>query len=710
VGRVINSQRLGSLFRPRSVAVVGASDKSTWSQSVYKYLVEFGFTDRTYLVNKRGVDVHGRPTFTSCAKIGVPVDLAFVMVPQAVVLEALSDAAAAGIRNVVILSSGYGEAGSAGREAQTALVAHAEALDMVILGPNHLGFANLVDQVPATTMPGLPRKSGPVALLSQSGAVCVGMLEFAAQHGVDLSYLVTLGNESMITAGHVLDFLVDDPQTRSVAIYMEAIREAEVFRAAARRAANAGKAVVVLKVGSSQRSMRSAAAHTGALAGDDATLNAVFRDLGVIRVSTVEDMLLTARAAAYLGPISRSGIAVVSDSGGACGVFADRAQEVDAEIPDFSAETTQMLAKILPSFGTAQNPLDVTGAIVMDPPIWRRCLETVAHDPAIGVVAAISSYAWNGTGLRSLEWFLERTGGAGVSPGGAPIVYVNQVMQPIKEHTRDLLADHGVKVVVSGLEHGARVLRNIAWWSGALHSAREAHAQPTLPQQLKPPRERRKGTWSEYAARNLLAEAGIPVIPADVANSADEAVAVAAKLGVAVAMKIVSPDILHKSDIGGVRLQVAGEQAVRQSYQDLIAAGAKVSSAKIDGVLISPMRSGGIEMMVGVVRDPDWGLVMAVAFGGVLVEVLQDSVLSPLPVGEVRAQSMLQQLRGADLLEGVRGGPPADVVQLAQVIARVSRLAELLGEDLESLEINPLRVDGSTLEALDAVVTWRPGA
>lgn len=708
MSRQINSRRLGSLFRPRSVAMIGASDKSTWSQSLYRYLVEFGFADRTYLVNQRGVDVHGRSTFTSCTGIGAPVDVAFVMVPQSAMLDALSDAAAAGIRNAVILSSGYAEAGSEGRVAQEALVAHADSLDMLVLGPNHLGFANFVDQIPVTTMPGLPRRSGPVALLSQSGAVCVGMLEFAAQHGVDLSYLVTLGNESMVTAGHVLDFMVDDPQTRAVAIYMEAIREAEVFRAAAQRAARAGKAVVVLKVGSSQQSMRSAAAHTGALAGNDATLDAVFRELGVIRVGTVEDMLLTARAAACLGPLRRRGIAVVSDSGGACGVFADRADEADAEIPDFSSGTVQALSEILPDFGTAQNPLDVTGAVVMNPSIWRRAIETVAGDPSVGAVCVISSYVWNGTGQRSLEWFLDRTGGAGVVEGAAPVVYVNQVMQPIVERTRKLLAGHGVEVVIPGLQHAARVLRNLAWWSDAIRNLAEASDIAALPSSFRAPEPaRRRGAWSEDAARRLLAEAGIPVIPAEVATSPDQAVMIADSLGAAVAMKIVSPDILHKSDIGGVRLHVNGEAAVRAAYRDLIAAGAKVSGARIEGVLISPMRGGGTEMMVGVVRDPDWGLVMAVAFGGILVEVLHDAALSPLPVSPACAQAMLHRLRGAALLKGVRGTPEADLVRLGQIIAGVSALAQALGDELESLEINPLRVEGTMIEALDAVVTWR---
>ena len=220
----ITGERLTTLFRPRSVALVGASDKSVFSMIAHDNLVRFGFGDRTYLVNRRGADTHGRPTVTSCAEIGEQVDVAFLMVPQAGTLDALSDAAAAGIRNAVVLSSGYGEAGEAGRAAQAGLVAHAESLGMVLLGPNHLGFANLTEGIPVTSIPGLPRQGGPVALLSQSGASSSAMVDFATMVNVGLSYVVTLGNEAMITAGHVLDFLVDDPATRAVAIFMETVR------------------------------------------------------------------------------------------------------------------------------------------------------------------------------------------------------------------------------------------------------------------------------------------------------------------------------------------------------------------------------------------------------------------------------------------------------------------------------------------------------
>jgi succinyl-CoA synthetase beta subunit len=218
---------------------------------------------------------------------------------------------------------------------------------------------------------------------------------------------------------------------------------------------------------------------------------------------------------------------------------------------------------------------------------------------------------------------------------------------------------------------------------------------------------RRRGAWSEAEARELLAEAGLPVVPGGLVTSADGAAKLAAELGAPVALKIVSPDIAHKSDIGGVRLGVTGDESVRRAYAEVVAAAEAVPGARVDGVLVSPMRAGGVELLVGVVRDPRWGPMLAVAAGGIFVEVLGDSVLAPLPVSPVRARAMLRGLRAAALLDGVRGGRPADLDAVADVVSRIGDLALALGAELESLEVNPLWVDGSTVEALDAMVTWR---
>ena len=702
----ITGERLTSLLRPRSVALVGASDKSTFSMLAYRNLVEFGLGDRTYLVNRRGTPTHGQPTVTSCARIGEPVDVAYLMVPQAGMLEALDDAAAAGIRNACVLSSGYAEAGEAGRAAQAGLAAHAASLGMVLLGPNHLGFANFTDGVPVCSIPGLPRHPGPVALLSHSGASSSAMVDFAAMANVGLSYLVTLGNEAMITAGHVLDFLVDDPGTQAIAIFMETVRDPEAFRRAARRAAAAGKAVVVLKAGSSALSARTAAAHTGALVGDARVIDAVFADLGVIRVDSIEDMLITAGAAAALGRLARKGIGIVSISGGACDIVADRADDLGAALPELAPSTRDALAAIMPAYGTVQNPLDVTGAAVIDPTIFTRSIEAMSADPSIGVVGIINSLPWIDEGRPYMGQMFVDAIGAGMQAASGPTVYINQVMQPVTDFTRASMVRGQVPYVIPGLRQAVVALRNVAWWSQFTQDQDAAEAPEPVP---VPAPAQRRGAWSEYAARTLLSDAGIPLVPAWLAGSADEAVRAAADLAGPLSVKIVSADILHKSDIGGVRLDVPpNEDAVRAAYRAVTEAAASTGTgARVEGVLISPMRRGGTELLVGVVRDPQWGPVLAVAIGGLFVEVLQDSALAPLPVTPGQAGRLLDRLRGRAVLNGVRGGAPADREVLTAVIARIGDLALALGDDLTSLEVNPLLAHGARIEALDAVVTWK---
>ncbi|MET0860610.1 MAG: CoA-binding protein, partial [Microbacterium sp.] len=432
----ITPERLRSLFRPRSVALVGASDKSMFSQMAFGNLMQFGFGEHTHLVNSRSDVVHGRAAVKRIADIDEPVDVAFLQVPQAVTLDAMTEAAEAGVKNAVILSSGYGEAGEAGKRAEAELVAHAEHLGIVLLGPNHLGFANFVDQIPVTAIPGLPRVAGPVALLSQSGASSSAMLDFATMTGNDLSYMVTLGNEAMITAGHAIEFFVQDESTKAIAVFMETVRQPEVFRRAAIAALEAGKAIVVLKAGSSQLAARTAAAHTGALVGDDRTIDAIFRDLGVIRVDTIEDMLITAGLAAHTGPLGEGGLGVASISGGACDIVADRSEDAGLVLPEITADTRERLAEIMPDYGTIQNPLDVTGAAVIDPTIFSRGIAAIADDPAIAAVGVISGVPWQGEGPWQSQYLLNAIG-AGVKATDKPVVMLNQVLQPVSAYTKE---------------------------------------------------------------------------------------------------------------------------------------------------------------------------------------------------------------------------------------------------------------------------------
>jgi acyl-CoA synthetase (NDP forming) len=698
----VGPERLSTLFRPRSVALVGATDRSNFSKVAYQNLAAFGFAERTYLVNRRGAETHGRSTVPSCSAIGEPVDVAYLMVSQAAMPDALTDAAQAGIRNAVVLSSGYAEAGPSGREAQLALVAHARSLEMVLLGPNHLGFANFVDRAPVCSVRVTPRSPGPVALLSQSGASVGAMVKFADMTGTGLSYMITLGNEAMITAASALQYLVEDEHTRAIAIFLETIRDPRVFARAAQQAARAGKPVVVLKAGRSELSARTAVAHTGAMVGDDNVISAVFAALGVIRVDSIEDLMVTAGLGAYLGPVAGPGIGVVSVSGGACSILADTAAAAGAALPEFGERTRTALREVLPAFATPQNPLDVTGAATIEPGLFRDAITIVSGDPGVGVIAVVNTMPWVSDGGR---WHGQATAnavGEGIARSEVPVVYVNQTMQPLSDYTREVMGEARIPYLVAGLRHAMVALARITAWSQAVGQLRDEQAAVARP--VVSATGTRCGTWSEEAGRQLLAEAGIPVVPGRLVSSGEDAVAACAELGGSIALKIVSAGIAHKSELGGVRLGVTAAEAA-PVYHELRDLGGQLD-ATVDGVLATSMTTAGLELLVGVVRDQEWGLMLALGVGGVFTEVFKDLALAPLPVSSAQAACMLRSLRAAPVLAGARGGPPVDMPRLARVIERVGLLAAELGPGLAALEINPLWVRGSRIEALDVLVSW----
>ncbi len=695
--------RLESLFRPNSVAIVGASEKSLFSNIAWNNLVQFGFADRAHLVNRRGVKTHGQPTVTSCAELPAGVDVAFLMVPQAGTIDALKEAAAAGIRNAVVLTSGYGEAGPGGKVAQAELTRTAQDLGMLLLGPNHLGFVNVTDGIPVSSLLDLPRTAGHVGLVAQSGATAGSMMDFARMCDIGFSHVVTTGNEAMITATDVLDFLVDDEQSRAVALFIETIRRPELFLAAIERASEAGKAIVVLKLGTSELAARTAQAHTGSLVGDDRTIDAIFRQYGVIRVDSVEDLLITAQLAAFTGPLAASGVGITSISGGACDVIADRGQDLGLNLVTLTEKTVEKVSALLPSYGTPHNPLDVTGAAVIDPTLFTSLLSAVAEDPGVSLVATIFDLPWEEAPIHGAAAMC-RAIGTGIAQAPVPGFVINQTLRPVTAYTRGLLHDYRIPLVIGGLRNAVVAMSGVGRWSEVRRHTRQVS---TLADSVAlPAPDERHGSWSEWRTRELLGSAGVPVIPAVLVTTEDDALSAAADLGT-VAMKIVSQDILHKSDVGGVRLGVSADD-VRDAYRSIVTSVAQhAPGAAVSGVLISPMRAPAVELLVGVVADPDWALILAVGLGGVFVELLQDFSLRRLPVGPDDVREMLAELRGRAVLDGVRGTPPVDVGAVVSAICSIAALASALGDDLLSLEVNPLRADADGVEALDAIVTWR---
>jgi len=689
-------ERLRAFLSPKSVAIVGASDRSGWSAGAFVNFEKLGFEGGLHLVNRNGGVVHGRTAVTSCREIGEPVDLALMLVGAKGLPDALADVAAAGIRSAIVLASGFGEVGGHGASVQDELVELCRELDIVCLGPNCLGFVNVVDHAPAWSgMMPVPLVEGEVAIVSQSGATASEIATFASAQNIGLSHIISTGNEAVVDTIAMASAVLEDERVRAVAMFVESIRDAERFHLLAERAAALEKPIVMMKVGTSTLAAEIALTHTGALVGDDRVVDTALRQWGVIRVQSLEELAVTAGLLAHTGPLPAGGLGVVSISGGACDIIADSAEVVGLPLPVLAESTQTRLAEFLPDFGALRNPLDITGAASENPPLFGNALAEIAGDPAVAVLAAVYILPTEGRAERFAPR-LEQIA-RGLQASGDRGILVAPTSGDINPFVAGMLDQLGISHAISGVRDAVDAIANAIRWSAWLRRPRLTEAGGS---ELEPG----SGQWSEARALELLADNGVPVVPWRLTRTADEAVAAAQELGFPAVVKVVSPEILHKTDIGGVELRLRDDADVRTAFERVTAAA---QGAHVEGAIVAPMRSGGVELIVGVVRDPQWGPVLAVGLGGVWVHVADDTSLRLLPVGEDDVREMLGELRGHALLHGARGSQAADVDRLVQTIVAFAQLAERLGPQLDSIEINPLRVEGATAEALDAAVVWR---
>ncbi len=703
--------RLRGLFTPRSVALVGATDNSQWSVFTHANLRRYSPDVTLHLVHPHHEKVHGEAAHKSVSAIGESVDLAYVMVPTSAVMEVVEEIADVGTRNLVILTAGFEEAGPAGAELATRLEKLAVRRGLAVLGPNGNGFINVAGGVAAYGLPiAPPLVGGPVGIVLQSGGLAAAVLSGAQVRGVGLSLMVSTGNEALISATDIMRYLIEDEDTKVIAAFLESVRHPEDFRDMAERALHAGKPIVALKAGRSEQGARTALAHTGALAGDDQMIDAAFRQLGVVRVNSLEELLATAGYLGYHPDVKGRRIAAVTPSGGACDLLADRASSEGLELPEFPAATLQALTEFLPSFSNPHNPLDVTGYVVVDPRLSFEALQIVAKEAAGNYDMILYAISLPRIAPKDLKPIVDRLDALASARQRIPVPLLLQtsVVSDLPSYAQELFGQRDL-YVLDGIELGTRAIGHGARY----HERRDrclAGSPPSIspaPPLLVPAGA--EGVWTEHRPRALLEAHGIPLAPAALAKSAAEAVELAASYAQPVAMKIASDQVAHKSDFGGVRLEVHPAQAAI-AFGELAAALAEHRpGALLAGVLVGPMRRGGIELLVGVVTDPDWGKVLSVGLGGLWVEVLNDTSLRLLPVDKVDVAEMLAELRAAALLTGARGSTPADIDRLCQVIADIAALAEGLGPALDTLEVNPLRVDGPDVEVLDALVVWKEG-
>jgi len=722
--RLVTPGRLREFFAPRSIAMVGASDNSGWARFIAVNCKLTGFDGPLTAVHPTARSAFGLPVVPSLRELaGEPPDLAFILAPLRAVESVLDDMGAAGVRGAVVLASGYREVGAAGRALEDSMISRAIANDVTVLGPNCLGYLNAhTGAAPYSLTLPPPLTAGGVGIALQSGALASVVLTFAKAHAIGLSVLTSVGNESMMKTVDVIDYFVEDPATRVICLFLEEIGDPVRFAQAAARADAAGKPVVALKVGSSPAGQQAALAHTGSVAGDDAVVSAALRQMNIIRVTSLEELLTTAALLASSPSPRGRRMGVLSASGGACDIIADAASAQGISIPDFSPATEAAIAAVLPPFAGARNPLDVTGYgglanlgtrtaraaidVALDAAADDTNLDFILYTGLTLPAVRPPDEAMAAMMESKLDWFAQR-----VASSPIPVIPVSSTCVDLAGYAREQLASRGL-YLLPGLNGSIEAIGNALRWAenrGLTWAAGEAAAALDAAALDAGTRALVSGPWSEARARDLLTAAGVPVVPGGLARSADEAAGLAVRVGLPVALKVCSAQITHKSDIGGVALGLRTEAEVRAGYEKVRAAGARahrpgVPGAEIEGVLVTPMRTAGTELLAGVTVDPSLGPVLAVGLGGVWVEVLRDTALRVLPAGPAEVRAMLGELRGLPLLRGARGTKPADLDALAAVIARIGETALSLGRCLRAMEVNPLLVDGDRIEALDVLI------
>jgi len=696
-------ETVSALLEPAAIAIVGASDKSRWSAVAFANLTQGGFKGRVHLVNPKGAIVHGRQAARSCVEVGDTIDIGLVMAPASAVVDVITDLADAGAKAAVVLTAGFAETGAAGKALQERLRQVCAERRVSLLGPNCLGFINFANRAYVWTTPVMaPSSSAGVAIVSQSGATAYFLSTLAYQQDVGLSHVVSTGNEVDLDVATFVEHLINDPHARSIAVFAETFRDPTHFLAAAARALRVGKPLVVLKMGASEVTAKSAIAHTGALVGDDRVFEGICQQFGIIRTRSMEELLATADVAGRTGTLRPGGLCVVTNSGGVGEIAADTAELRGIALPDLREGAAAALRAAIPDTATAHNPLDLTGSVSPG-----QC------EAALRIIGAQDDYAailcpWyeiptapeqTSERLSQLHHHLAQGLAAAPVPGFL-VSYTNTTVNALAQ---SIIAETGANYLACGLDRALSALAGTMWWSRHRHALARRPASPLAGPEAIGERPR-----SEHAALDLLSRHGIPVVPATLATGPSEAIAAARAYGEPVVVKIASPDIAHKSDIGGVILNVLGDAAVSDAYTRVLAAARdRCPGAQVDGAIVAPMRGRGIELFVGCSRDPQWGTVLAVGLGGVWVEVLQDVALRLLPVDAGEVRRMLGSLRGAKLLAGQRGVPAADLDAVAGVIARLGDLILALGPELAELDVNPLWVRGSQVEALDALFVWR---
>ena len=688
---------LERLLNPRSVAIIGASDDPTRiGGRPIASMRKLGYAGRILPVNPNRREVQGLEAWPSVAALPETPDVAIVAVPSAQVLEVVTALGERGVPAAILFSAGFAEVGGAGVAMQADLVAAARRTGMRLLGPNSLGLVNLHTGFVGSfsSLAGIDDvRAGRVGIVSQSGAYGSHLVSAMVDAGVGLSNIVMTGNEADLTLGEIVKLMVADPQTDVIGLYSEGINDGDGLVEALQAARAARKPVVMMKVGRSEVGGAAAQSHTASIAGNDPVVDAVLEELGVVRAYTTEAMLDIVRLATRGVFPADNTLGVITVSGGAGVIISDAAEEYGVPMPEMPAAAQATMLGMLP-ICAPRNPVDTTAQFINDPTLVKPFMTMMLSDGGYRTMLGFFSYA-------------------GTTAGVGPVLREQlSLMRASYPDRLYVLVLRGPQEQLRGYEaEGFAVFedptRAVAAIAAMGRFGRAFAAQPLAPAPKTAAVTLPAQTPSEAQSKQLLAEAGIPSAPERACAAVEGAVLAAREIGYPVVMKILSPDILHKSEIGGVLLDVRDEAAVRSGFDLLLERARKAApEARIEGVLVAKQLSGGVECIMGINRDPVFGPIAMFGLGGVFVEVLKDVVFHRCPFGEDVAEKMIRSIKGAPLLLGARGRPVADIPALARTLSRLSAFAAAAGPQLQSIDLNPVFAmpQGEGAYAADAVI------
>lgn len=706
---------LENVFNPRSVAVIGASEvPGKASERRTRSLIEGGYKGDIYLINPKRSELFGRKVYPSITEVDKEVDLVMIVVAPRFLIPAVADSVRMGAKGIIIITAGLGETGEEGKRIEAEILEQAAKTGTYVIGPNCSGMFSASADMNFLGVPQIEK--GPISVLAQSGNVIDSLTHYARMRGVGFSKIISVGNAIGVNLHEYIDYLKDDPDTTVIMAYLEGIRDGNNLVKVVRETVKK-KPVIALKVGRSSAGARAAESHTGSLAGDDIIVDAAFRQAGIVRVSNVDELFDMADVFAGCPLPKGNRVAILSEGGGDNSIAADNAEKYGMDVPVLSEETQERMKPFLLEGMQASNPIDYGGTAEENPHMITECVKVCMEDDQVDGISITGFFGGFKDIIAPHVAELEEQASQDmvdlVKTYKKPLfVHTSFAREPIQ--SLDTLKTAGVPVFESS-ERTAQCLSALMRFSMNQKKFSQMHIPTGEPKEranvkrlFKAVQDENRYNLLEPESRDLLRECGISLPEAVLASNPKEAVEAAKKIGYPLAMKVVSPDIIHKSDAGGIKLGLRDEEDIKRAFKEIAKNAAKITTKeRISGTLISPMAAKGQECIIGMIRDRQFGPVIMFGLGGVFVEILKDVSFRVAPLAQEDIDEMVKEIQGYKILTGIRGEKPKDIEAIKDILAKLSEIA-IDNPEIKEIDLNPVIVHEKGASIVDSRVILGP--